>query len=167
MDINQLTSENLLKLVSKDWMLITAGNELKFNTMTASWGGFAFIWNRPVAIIFVRKERYTYEFIEKSDKLTLSFFTEDYRKALQICGSQSGRNTDKVKDAGLTPKILNSGTVSFEESRMILDCKKLFRTEMKEENYIDKEIFAKNYSDKPNGSNHVAYILEIEDIIKK
>ena len=32
--------------IGSDWMLITAGDEKKFNTMTASWGGAGVFWGR-------------------------------------------------------------------------------------------------------------------------
>ena len=66
---------NLIKLIADDWMLVTAGNEEKFNTMTANWGGVGYLWNRPVAFIFIRPQRYTYEFVEKYENFTLTFFS--------------------------------------------------------------------------------------------
>ena len=34
--------------IGTEWMLITAGDEKKFNTMTASWGGVGIMWNKNV-----------------------------------------------------------------------------------------------------------------------
>ena len=96
-------NENAVKLIGKEWMLITAGNMENYNTMTASWGNIGFLWGKPVATIYVRPQRYTLEYIEREECFTLSFFPEQYRKALNICGTKSGRDTDKVKEAGLTP----------------------------------------------------------------
>ena len=81
-------------------MLITAGNLTKYNTMTASWGGFGILWNKPVCYVFVRPSRYTFEFMESNAGFTLSFFPKEYRKALNILGSKSGRDLDKVKLSG-------------------------------------------------------------------
>jgi len=53
-------SGNLIKKIGHEWMLITAGNSTDFNTMTASWGGMGFLWNKPVAFIFIRPQRFTY-----------------------------------------------------------------------------------------------------------
>lgn len=94
--------ENFFEAIGKEWMLVTAGTKEKFNTMTASWGGIGWLWNKPVAFVFVRPERYTYEFIEKSDYLTLSFLGEANKKIHAVCGSKSGRDTDKVKATGDT-----------------------------------------------------------------
>ena len=33
--------DNVIQLIGKEWMLVTAGDESSFNTMTASWGGAA------------------------------------------------------------------------------------------------------------------------------
>ncbi len=164
-DISVLGKENAFELIGKEWMLVTAGTEEKFNTMTASWGGVGILWNKPVAFLFIRPERYTHEFLEQNERLTLSFYGEDYRKALQICGTKSGRDTDKVKECGLTPLKLESGGMTFAESRMTLDCRKLFKTEMTEANFIDREIIDKQYG--AHGGWHTVYVVEIEGVYTK
>ena len=75
-------TENAIKLIGKDWALITAGDESGYNTMTASWGCMGVLWNKNVCVAFVRPQRYTYEFIENSNTLSLSFFDEKYRLSL-------------------------------------------------------------------------------------
>lgn len=166
-DISLLGKEDAFQLIGKEWMLITAGDSTSYNTMTASWGGIGWLWNKPVAFIFVRPERYTHEFIEKNVRLTLSFFPEDYRSALQICGSKSGRDCDKVKEAGISPKQLESGAITFNEARMALDCRKLFKAEMEQANFLDKELLEKWYHDKPGGGFHTVYVVEIENVYAK
>lgn len=160
-DLSALGKENPFELIGEQWMLITAGNKDSFNTMTASWGGLGWLWNKPVAFIFVRPERYTHDFIEKSDRVTLSFFPESCRKALQICGTESGRDCDKVADAGLTPAELESGSVTFAEARLTLDCRKLLKSEMKEGEFIDGGIVGKWYG---SAGLHTIYVLEIEKV---
>lgn len=166
-DISLLGKEDAFQLIGKEWMLITAGDSTSYNTMTASWGGLGWLWNKPVAFIFVRPERYTHDFIEKNDRLSLSFFSEDYKPALQICGTKSGRDGDKVKEAGLSPKSLESGLMTFDEARMVLDCKKLFKTEMTDSAFIDKELLARWYNEKPGGGLHTIYVVEIESVYAK
>jgi len=95
-------SGNIIQKIGFDWMLITAGNPEKFNTMTASWGGMGFLWNKPVAFIFIRPQRFTYEFAELNEYYTLHFFEEKYREILNFCGSKSGRDVDKIAKTGLT-----------------------------------------------------------------
>lgn len=161
--------DNVIELIGKEWMLVTAGKKESYNTMTASWGGIGFIWNRPSTFVFVRDSRYTYEFLQREDSFTLSFFTEEYRKALGICGSKSGRDTDKVQEAGLTPLETPSGLMSFAEARMIIECKKMFVQELDYANLTElykSQIMNESYTDEP--SKHQQFISEITAIwIKK
>ena len=165
-DIKVLAKENAFDLIGKDWMLVTAGNKDKFNTMTASWGGIGWLWNRPVAFVFIRPERYTHEFVDREGRLTLSFYKEAYRDALKFCGSRSGRDVDKVKETGLTPVALESGAMTFGEARLTLDCRKLFKASMTEANFIDRTILEKWYNAQPGGSLHDVYVVEIEGVFE-
>ena len=162
-DISAVGALDEFKLIGRDWMLVTAGTGESFNTMTASWGGLGILWNKNVATIYVRPSRYTHDFIEREDRLTLSFYPEECRKALQICGSRSGRDCDKVAEAGLSPVELPGGAVTFAQARLTLECRKLFKTEMSEENFADKDIFHQWYNPE-EGAPHTIYILEIEKV---
>ena len=103
-EINPLElRDNVFRQIGRDWMLVSAGNKGNFNTMTASWGGMGVLWNTNVCFAFVRPSRYTYEFMEREKYFSLSFFKDGYRRALQFCGSHSGRDTDKMAGAELTP----------------------------------------------------------------
>lgn len=107
-DIREI-KENAIRLIRDEWALITAGDQKKWNTMTVSWGGIGELWGKDVAMIFIRPQRYTYEFIEREDYFTMSFFEKEYKKALSLCGSKSGRDIDKAKEAGLTPLFSRLG----------------------------------------------------------
>ena len=161
--IDLLNNEDIFNLIGKQWMLVTAGNQERFNTMTASWGGIGWLWNKPVAFVFVRPERYTHEFIEANERFTLSFYGENFRKALQLCGSKSGRDTDKVAATGLTPVTLESGAITFAEARLTLDCRKLFKTSMEEANFIDKEL-VENWYGGSHGGFHDLCVVEIGSV---
>ena len=139
--------DNPFDLIGKQWMLISAGNEEKRNTMTASWGGLGVIWGEPTATAYIRQTRYTKEFVDNSDYFTLSVFdmNKENRKALTLCGKVSGRDTDKIKDAGLTPYYVD-GTVGFEEARMIIICKKVYAQYMGPENFVCRENIEKWYN---------------------
>ena len=154
-DIANIT-DNPFKMIGKDWLLITAGTEEKYNTMTASWGEVGVLWNKNVATIYIRPQRYTKEFVDSNDTFTLSVLLEEYRSALQFCGTKSGRDYDKAKETGLTP-IEVDGTVAFSQARLVLVCKKLYEDVIKPENFIDKSIES-NY---PIKDYHTMYIAEI------
>ena len=94
---------NPFSMIGKEWMLITAGTVSDCNTMTASWGGLGVIWGKPSATVYIRQSRYTKEFVDREERFTISVFDEAYRPALNLCGKVSGRDCDKIKEAGLTP----------------------------------------------------------------
>lgn len=70
-------NDNFIEAIGKEWMLIASGNRDHFNVMTASWGCVGWLWNKPVAVIFVRPERFTHDFIEDNAVVTLSFLGKD------------------------------------------------------------------------------------------
>jgi flavin reductase (DIM6/NTAB) family NADH-FMN oxidoreductase RutF len=154
--------ENVFRLIGHDWMLVCAEKNDRFNAMTASWGGMGVIWRKKVAYVFVRPQRYTYEFIEKSDKLTLSFFSEEYREALRICGTKSGREVDKISHMGLKYSI-RDGACIFDDASVSVICSKLYAQD------LEKCCFTKDIADSfySNGGYHKMYICEIKDIIVK
>ncbi len=156
--------ENAIRLIGDRWMLVTAGDENKFNTMTASWGGIGYLWNKPVAFVFVRPERYTFEFTERFDYLTLTFFAEEYRPALKLCGTVSGRTVNKTEESGLTPKKTTMGNIYFEEASLVLECKKIYAEFLNPESFTDVSSMEKWYMD---GGLHKMYIVEIVNAWKK
>ena len=103
-DISEL-SFNPFEKIGKEWMLLTGGSIDDFNTMTASWGQLGVIWNKNVLTCYIRPNRYTYDFVERSECFTASFFGEEFRKALSFCGSHSGRDCDKMAETGLVPVL--------------------------------------------------------------
>ena len=109
-EVSELT-ENFFETISKEWMLVCAGDANRYNMMTASWGGVGWLWNKPVAFVFIRPERYTFEFTENNDFMTLSFLGKSpkAREVYNLCGSKSGRDIDKTLESGLTPYPLEEG----------------------------------------------------------
>jgi len=152
----ELLTDNPFRLIGTDWMLITAGTPESFNTMTASWGGLGILWERKVATCFIRPTRYTFEFAERSPSFTLSFFGEQHRKALTHCGTRSGRDTDKVREAGLTP-VKEEGFIYFDEARLVLACRKIYSQDIDPRRFLDPELEAMY----PQKDYHRMYIGEI------
>lgn len=153
---------NPFEKIGKDWFLVTAGDEKGFNTMTASWGFMGVIWGKNVFETVVRHNRYTYEFMEKNDLFTISFFDEANRDALKFCGSHSGRDCDKAKETGLTPLYIE-GTTAFEEAKLVFICRKLYDGD------IDLEKLNCDERTKWYGSDpvHKQYIGEIVKMLAK
>lgn len=152
----ELNGFNTFSQIGEKWMLITAGNKEKFNTMTASWGMMGILWNKDVATAFVRPQRYTFEFLEKNDYYTLSFFESKYKKQLSYCGRNSGRNVDKIKETGLTP-IFDEQAPYFKEASTVFICKKIYGQFISPEGFVDVDL-DKNYENK---DYHKMYVGEI------
>lgn len=154
---------NPFSRIGSDWMLITAGDEKKFNTMTASWGGAGVFWGKNVVTCYIRPQRYTKEFVDANDTFTLSFYGSEYKEALNLCGTVSGREHDKAAEAGLTP-YFTDGTTAFEEAELIFVCRKIYQDEMPSENFIAKKNDAKWY---PGKDYHTMYMAEILKVLVK
>ena len=153
--------DNFVKMISNDWALLTAGKSDDFNTMTVSWGGIGELWNKDVCFVFVRPQRYTYEFIEKNDYFSLSFFGGEYKKELGICGSKSGRDIDKMAETGFILVDLGDA-VGFEQAKVNIVLKKLAYQDMKPDGFIDDSIM-KNYA---NNDFHRVYVGEIVKVMQ-
>jgi flavin reductase (DIM6/NTAB) family NADH-FMN oxidoreductase RutF len=125
------------------WFLLTSGDfeARSFNTMTVSWGSFGTIWNRALAQVVVRPTRHTYQFMERHETFTLSAFPEACRPALEILGSRSGRDGDKIAEAGLTP-IASTQVASpgFDEAHLIIECRKIYSDDLRPARFVDPTI---------------------------
>ena len=154
---------NVFSAIGEKWMLITAGTAERCNTMTASWGGLGVIWGAPAATCYIRPQRYTKEFVDREEYFTLTFFPEEYRKQLSLCGSKSGRDVDKVKECGFTVKTAQCGAPYFAEAELVLVCRKRFAQEM-DPNNMPQEIREKWY---PQQDYHTLYIGEIVEVFEK
>jgi flavin reductase (DIM6/NTAB) family NADH-FMN oxidoreductase RutF len=148
---------NDLNNIIKQGILLTSGTIDDFNTMTIGWGFYGTIWRKDVFVCFVRPSRYTYEFMEKSDLFTISFYLPAYREEISFLGSHSGRDIDKVKKVGFTP-ISIGGSVSFEEAVKTHVCRKIYVQDLDFNALPDevKEIYYQNPND-----THRMYIGEI------
>jgi len=155
--------QNVFSLIGDKWMLITAGTAEKCNTMTAAWGGLGVIWGTPAATCYIRPQRYTKEFVDREEYFTLAFFGEEYRKALQLCGSRSGRDVDKVKECGFTVKAAECGAPYFEEAELVLVCRKRFVQPLEAAN-MPQDVKEKWY---PEKDYHIMYIGEIVEALVK
>lgn len=149
---------NIFSMLDKEWMLITAGSTESFNTMTASWGMFGILWNKPVATIFIRPQRYTLEFVEKQNVFTLSFFGKGHRDVLNFCGTKSGREHNKPMETGLTPVITPKQGIAFAQARLVVDCVKLYNDKIVPEGFESKELPTSIY---PKDDFHSFFIAEI------
>ncbi len=151
------------RLIGKEWLLITTPDDSKAsgaNAMTASWGSMGILWNKPVATVFVRPQRYTFSLCESADRFALCVLPDEHRTALKLCGTKSGKDTDKLAECGLDCIEVDEVKI-IEKSSVAMICKKLYADDIKKDHFIDKEQI-KHY---PTDDFHRFYILEIEKIL--
>lgn len=125
------------------WLVLTAGDfhANHFNAMTVAWGSFGTMWNLPFAQVVVRPTRYTYEFMEQYETFTLCGFPAQYRQALQLLGSKSGRDGDKITEAGLIPIAASQvAAPGFAEADLCIECRKMYWDDLTPEQFVDPEI---------------------------
>lgn len=155
-------SGNVFERIGRQWAVLSAGKEGDFNGMTVSWGGMGVLWGRPVVQVYVRPERYTFGYMEREDLFSLSFFPESCRGALNLMGSKSGRDLDKVRAAGLTPVFLE-GAPGYSEAEAVLVCRKLYSEDFALEKMTPE--VAESY--KTSGGVHRIYWGEILGVYVK
>lgn len=153
--------ENPIQLFDQSWAQLTAGRSGDLNTMTISWGSLGELWNKPVVTVYVSRDRYTHEFMEREDRFTVAFFPEQYRPALNYLGTCSGRDSDKIAESGLTLELLASGQPSFAEADMVIEARKIYGAPFSAEGFGD--VPAVFYASRGIGI-HSVYIGEIEHV---
>ncbi len=152
-----------LNLWNNQWLLLSSGDfkENHFNSMTVAWGSLGVMWNKPFAQVVVRPTRYTYGFMEQYDTFTLCSFPEKYRPALQVLGTRSGRDMDKMRASGLTPiAAAQVAAPAFAEASLVLECRKIYWQDLDASHFLDAEI-ERHY---PKQDYHRIYFGEILSI---
>jgi flavin reductase (DIM6/NTAB) family NADH-FMN oxidoreductase RutF len=156
-------SPRIFHLFDDQWLLLACGDFSKkhFNAMTISWGSMGIMWNRPFVQVVVRPTRYTLEFMNRYDSFTVSAFDESYRDALNLLGSRSGRDGDKMVASGLTPFASQKvASPSFAEAELVLECRKLFWQDIDPTHFVDASL-EKHY---PKKDYHRMFFGEVVEI---
>lgn len=160
-EIEQVQAELLPRLIN-EWALLTAGEDDRYNAMTIAWGSLGDMWWVPVADVYVKPSRYTKGFMDESDWFTVSFYGLEHKCDLQVMGSLSGRDGDKVAKTSLTPLVLEHG-VTFEEADTTLICKKLYAQAL-DEGVLPREVLDQYYDDH---DVHVHYVGQIVKVVTR
>lgn len=157
---------NPFERIGKGWLLVAAGDENASNFMTVSWGALGLWWGKDAATIYIRRSRFTKEFIDKAETFTISALGEAYKKEMGYAGSHSGREGNKWQATGLTP--LSAGdTVGVAEADVILVCRKLLAQDLPAETFFDESAEKRWYSGADEGNFHTMYIGAIEKVLVK
>lgn len=157
---------NILHQFDKRWFLLTCGDfeTGKFNTMTISWGSLGTVWDKPFAQVFVRPTRYTFEFMNNYDSFNLCGFEKSHKSALDLIGSKSGREGNKIADAGLTPsKAATVKSPIFKEAELVLECRKMYWQDLDPTQFLFPELQRKY----PKKDYHRVFYGEVLEVFGK
>ncbi len=145
------------EILDRQWALLVAGSE-RPNPMTVSWGGFGTLWDRPVATVYVRPTRFTFSVLETEPAFTLNFLPEAHRAALDLCGSASGRDTDKWAATGLRRVPGEAVAVPrIAEAELALECRVLATLDLDPGRFLEPAIL-RLY---PRGDFHRLFLGEV------
>ena len=110
-------------------ILLTTKADGRVNSMVIGWGTFGINWGRPVFATYVRESRYTRELLDRNPEFTVNVPLGPFdKRILAVCGSQSGRDIDKVREASLT--LVEAETISvpaIREFPLTLECRVIYR----------------------------------------
>jgi len=149
----------MIKALTSHGLLLAAYDKAgKANAMTIGWCTLGVVWSRPMCIVLVRPSRYTYQCIEHSGCFTVNVPPASLAKACEICGTKSGRDYDKLADAGL--EIEQARTV---KAPVIAQCPLVYECTVVHHNDVipaelTEEIAQEYY---PRGDYHRVYFGKI------
>lgn len=125
-------------------VLLTTKDGDQVNTMIIGWGAYGIDWGKEVFTAYVRKSRYTHEFLKKTGEFTVNIPLENIDPSIvKIAGSVSGRDMDKIAELGLTLEEGEKVNVpALKELPLTLECKVLFSQEQELENIPKKYVNA-------------------------
>ena len=155
--------------VMKKGILLTTKAGEKVNTMTIGWGTIGIEWGKPIFVAYVRVGRHTRQMLDETGEFTINVPYGDVdSRILGVCGTKSGRDTDKIAELGL--ELVDSDVVSVPGIRQLpltLECKVLCRhtqnIPMLPESILNR-YYPKGVDSSNPGSNedfHIAYYGEI------
>ena len=127
---SQAAVRELLPALGAENALHTAGTADRCNTMTIGWCQAGRLWGLQTCTVYVRPERYTYQFMEDQAYFTVSVLPKDMKNAMALCGTKSGRDMDKIKECGLTVRTGAGEAPFFEEAELVLVCRTLYAQDL-------------------------------------
>lgn len=162
-------AQKITEALPRGILLNTNGE--KFNSMIIDWGALGTVWGKPAFTVYVREHRYTKAQLDRTGEFTVSVpLDKPVPSIARICGSQSGRNIDKVQAAHLTLEDPEANhTPGIREYPLTLECRILY-AQKQDLSLLPEHIVKTMYPQDVDGSNpmanrdpHTMYIGEIVD----
>ena len=114
--------------------IVSAGTKESHNSCVIGWGLLGVAWSKPLFIVYVKPDRYTYQFMEKSDYFTVNFIKKSLYKKFRIYGNKSGRDINKEEESGAQIQFLDNGGITFKEAEEVYICKMMTKIQLEDKN---------------------------------
>ena len=143
--------------------ILSAGDKNSYNSMAIEWGSIGVSWKMPIFTVYVKDERYTYEFMQKTEIFTVSIISKKMYKKFAVYGSKSGRDINKEEVAGTHIKFLDDGGITFDEAIEVFVCRMLGKAYIQDEDSYPglKAFYLKQQKYFKNLKPHAMFIGEI------
>ena len=143
-------------------MTTKAGEEV--DTMTIGWGHLGIEWYKPIFVAYVRQSRHTKTLVDQNPEFTINIpLGAADKEIVRICGTQSGRDVNKIEKLNLT--LVPGETVAvpgIKEMPLTLECKVIYQQDQ-DLSALDEA--SREHFYKPGTANdgdfHTAYYGEI------
>jgi flavin reductase (DIM6/NTAB) family NADH-FMN oxidoreductase RutF len=154
--------EETLDKLDGDGVLLVAGDPP--NPMTIGWGTIGHIWNKQIFTVMVRPVRHTFSLMESANSFTICILPDQFRKELHICGTQSGRDINKIKTCNFSiEKSIGTDAFYIGESVIHFECRLVHKHRL-DPATLDPAIVKRYY---PSNDFHMVYYGEILGIYRK
>ena len=143
--------------------ILSAGTKDHYNSMAIEWGSLGVSWKMPIFTVYVKDQRYTYEFMQTTEIFTVSIINKKLFKKFAVYGTKSGRDINKEEVAGTHIKFLDDGGITFDEAEEVFVCKMLAKAYIQEKDRSPtlKAFYEKAKQYWKNMDPHAIFIGEI------
>ena len=118
-------SEILGRMCGEGVLCVVCDSNLSSNIITLGWGLIGPSYHgHPVFAIAITPQRYSWGLLEEVPEFVIAVPDDSLREAVHLCGTRSGRDIDKWKEAGLTPvPSLSVRPPSIQECPINIECR--------------------------------------------
>ncbi len=150
-------------------ILLTTKRNGEINTMTIGWGCIGRDWSLPVFIAYVRESRYTKQLLEENGEFTVNIPLEDVdKKILGVCGTKSGRDTNKIQVLDLhLEEPMDISVPGIKELPLTLECRVIYK-QQQDLTAIPPDLLERYYPEEDDTLHsgcprdyHIAYTAQI------
>lgn len=154
---------HILTCLNKGGILVTTKVDEIVNPITVAWLTIGQQWNKQIIQIYIRHTRYTKALLDTASDFTLNIpmeMNEQVRAILKVCGTTSGKDTNKIEVAGIH---LNDSkcivTPGIKELPLTIECKIIYK-QMQDAFVMPEDVLQRyypNYKNEPEDVHTVYY----------